>query len=62
MNGCEITGITATPDQRTLFVIIQHPGNGYPSATNFPAQQDGKTIPRDSTFVITRKDGGVVGS
>jgi hypothetical protein len=24
--GCEITGITATPDQRTLFVNIQHPG------------------------------------
>ena len=24
--GCEVTGITATPDLRTLFVNIQHPG------------------------------------
>ncbi len=24
--GCEITGITATPDLKTLFVNIQHPG------------------------------------
>ena len=26
--GCEITGWTMTPDQRTLFVNIQHPGEG----------------------------------
>ncbi len=25
-NGCEITGITETPDGRTMFVNIQHPG------------------------------------
>lgn len=24
--GCEITGVTMTPDQRTMFVNIQHPG------------------------------------
>jgi uncharacterized protein len=24
--GCEITGITLTPDGRTMFVNIQHPG------------------------------------
>ena len=24
--GCEITGITITPDMRTLFINIQHPG------------------------------------
>jgi secreted PhoX family phosphatase len=24
--GCEVTGITMTPDQRTMFVNIQHPG------------------------------------
>lgn len=26
--GCEITGITGTPDGKTLFVNIQHPGEG----------------------------------
>ena len=40
----------------------QHPGNGDPLASNFPAEPDGVTIPRDSTIVITRKDGGVGGS
>jgi len=29
----EITGFTITPDQRTAFINIQHPGNGDPSAT-----------------------------
>jgi secreted PhoX family phosphatase len=58
----EITGITVTPDRRTMFVNTQHPGNGNPSRTNFPAAQDGVTIPRDCTFVITKKDGGIIGS
>ena len=58
----EITGFTMTPDRRTAFVNIQHPGNGSPSDTNFPADYDGTTIPRDCTLVITRKDGGIIGS
>ena len=58
----EITGLTVTPNQRTMFINTQHPGNGDPAATNFPASTDGVTIPRDCTFVITRKDGGIVGS
>ena len=58
----EITGLTLTPDRRTLFINTQHPGNGDPSKTNFPAAPDGKTIPRDCTFVITRMDGGIIGS
>ncbi|HBA32660.1 MAG TPA: phosphatase, partial [Gammaproteobacteria bacterium] len=62
VTGDEITGITTTPDRRTLFINTQHPGNGDPAKTNFPAQPDGKTIPRDATIVITRKDGGIVGS
>lgn len=61
--GDEITGITFTPDHRTMFVNTQHPGNGDPSATNFPVPgAGGSAIPRDATFVITRKDGGIVGS
>ena len=61
----EITGLAVTPDRRTLFCNTQHPGNGDPTLTNFPVLNDppdGTTIPRDATFVITRKDGGIVGS
>ena len=58
----EITGIAVTPDRRTMFINSQHPGNGDPTATNFPAPTDGVTIPRDCTIVIRRKDGGIVGS
>ncbi|MEO0443444.1 MAG: PhoX family phosphatase [Pseudomonadota bacterium] len=58
----EITGFTVTPDYRTAFINIQHPGNGSPEETNFPAPRDGVTIPRDCTLVIRRKDGGIIGS
>ncbi len=60
--ACEITGLTTTPDRRTLFVNVQHPGYGDPSLTNFPANTDGVTVPRDCTLAIRRKDGGIVGS
>ena len=62
VNSDEITGYTVTPDFRTAFINIQHPGNGDPASTNFPAATDGVTIPRDCTLVITRKDGGIIGS
>ena len=58
----EITGITTTPNYRTLFTNTQHPGDGNPAATNFPAPFDGTTIPRDCTIVLERKNGGRVGS
>ncbi len=62
VTGDEITGLTMTRDRRTLFINTQHPGNGDPALTNFPAPLDGVTIPRDCTLVIRRKDGGVIGS
>ena len=62
VDGDEITGIAVTPDRKTMFINTQHPGNGDPSRTNFPAPTDGVTIPRDCTIVLTRKDGGVIGS
>jgi secreted PhoX family phosphatase len=58
----EVTGWATTPDYRTAFTNLQHPGNGSPSATNFPAPFDGVTIPRDATLVITRKNNGIIGS
>jgi secreted PhoX family phosphatase len=62
VDGDEITGVAVTPDRKTLFTNTQHPGNGDPTRTNFPAPTNGVTIPRDSTIVITKKNGGIVGS
>lgn len=66
---CEITGVDSTPDGRTLFVGIQHPGeNGTPAApsSHWPDSQTnanaGATVrPRSAVVIITRNDGGVVG-
>lgn len=65
---CEITGVDTTPDGRTLFVGIQHPGEGgTPAAptSHWPDSQTtatpGATVrPRSAVAVITRDDGGVV--
>lgn len=64
--GSEITGIDSTPDGRTLFVNIQHPGEGGTATaptSNWPASQSGTSTarPRSATIVITKNDGGVVG-
>jgi len=69
-SGCEITGATGTPDGRTMFINIQHPGESPsersdPAAprkiSNWPDQRaDGR--PRSATLVIRRRDGGVVGT
>ena len=61
--GSEITGIAATPDLTTLFVNIQHPGEGGDLTSlesTWPAL-DGASRPRSATVVITRDDGGTVG-
>ena len=57
--GCEITGIAFTPDQKTVFVGIQHPGEKL-TASHFP--QGGDAVPRSSIIAISRRDGGVVGT
>lgn len=60
--GCEITGLTITPNRRTLFINVQHPGDGDPETSSFPAPTGSGEIPRDATVVLKRKDGGIVGS
>ncbi|MPQ98561.1 DUF839 domain-containing protein [Modestobacter sp. I12A-02628] len=60
VRGCEVSGVIDTPDQRTMFVNLQHPGDGVPEAT-WPGL-DGVTVPRSATVVITKDDGGVIGS
>lgn len=76
-NKCEVTGVTMTPDGKTMFVGIQHPGEDSTFAnptqfSNWPQNQftvesDGVTVlpagrPRSSVVVITKDDGGVIGS
>lgn len=57
--ACEITGLTFSPDQRTMFVGVQHPGEkGKPS--HFPAGGDSK--PRSTIMVVRRNDGGIIGA
>ena len=41
-SGCEVTGLTFTPDMRTMFVNIQHPGE-VGSHPNRPKKADGST-------------------
>jgi secreted PhoX family phosphatase len=63
---CEITGIIETPDGKSLFVNIQHPGEGTSAAnigtplSTWPASTAGAR-PRSATIVITKNDGGVIG-
>ncbi|NWD09484.1 PhoX family protein [Pseudomonas gingeri] len=57
--GCEVTGISFAPDQKTLFVGIQHPGEN--GGSTFPEHlPNGK--PRSSVMAIRREDGGIVGA
>lgn len=55
--GCELTGLTATPDGKTLFVNIQHPEG----ASVWP-NINGETRPRSATLIITKDDGGIIGT
>ncbi|MFN0249524.1 MAG: PhoX family protein [Kofleriaceae bacterium] len=63
---CEITGIAESPDGKTLFVNIQHPGETTPAnslanpISNWPSMTAG-VRPRSATIVITKDDGGVIG-
>lgn len=71
----EVSGMITTPDGRTMFVGIQHPGedwstqftdnsswpdNGANGATT--ASAAGSFKPRSSIVVITKRDGGVIGT
>ena len=57
--GCEVTGISFAPDQKALFVGIQHPGEN--GGSTFPEHlPNGK--PRSSVMAISREDGGIVGA
>jgi uncharacterized protein len=68
--NCEITGCTFTPDGKTMFISVQHPGET-PSDRSDPAEPtkysnwpDFKAggRPRSATVVIRKNDGGVIGT
>ena len=59
-NGSEVTGITFTPDNKTMFINIQHPEN-WPSTDVATDVTSGAVRPRASTVVIQRADGGELG-
>lgn len=71
-NGCEVTGAFVTPDEKTMFVGIQHPGESpVPMGSNDPANPkqysswpDGASggRPRSACVVITKDDGREIGS
>ncbi|MEM8597660.1 MAG: PhoX family phosphatase, partial [Pseudomonadota bacterium] len=56
-NDCEITGLTWSPDRRTMFVGIQHPGE----RGNSSWPEGGEKTPRSAIIAVTREDGGLVG-
>ena len=53
----EVTGLTWSPDRRTMFVGIQHPGER--GDGNWP--DGGNSVPRSAILAITRDDGGLTG-
>jgi secreted PhoX family phosphatase len=69
-NRCEITGAFVTPDEKSMFVGIQHPGEA-PSGALDPANPKSESSwpggpasgrPRSACIVITKDDGGEIGS
>ncbi|WP_396270147.1 PhoX family protein [Ideonella sp.] len=68
--NCEITGAVCTPDMKTMFVNIQHPGES-PGERSDPADPSRFSTwpsgvkgarPRSATVVIRKKDGGIIGT
>ncbi|MGZ0019727.1 PhoX family protein [Nitrosomonas sp. wSCUT-2] len=73
--NCEVTGVVTTPDGRSMFVGIQHPGEDWRTSftdhstwpdngNNGPTTFTGTSVakPRSSVIVITKDDGGVIGT
>jgi hypothetical protein len=77
--NCEVTGVITTPNGRTMFVGIQHPGedslasdpdqySNWPqgqfetNSAGAPLPNGSSRRPRSSVLVITKADGGVIGT
>ncbi len=73
--GQEITGVITTPDMKAMFVNIQHPGDvpgglrdvmektpDNPTAASTWPDGVNAGRPRSSTIIITKDDGGIIGT
>jgi len=63
--GSEVSGVCLTPDNETLFVSVQHPGEEEGSdfqrpSTRWPDNRTGMP-PRPTVVAIIRRGGGVIG-
>ncbi|MFX4221249.1 MAG: PhoX family protein [Thalassobaculum sp.] len=56
-NECEVTGFAWSPDRKTVFVGVQHPGEK--GNSHFPG--GGGSVPRSCVIAIRRDDGGLIG-
>jgi hypothetical protein len=70
---CEVTGLCETPDGKTMFINVQHPGENTPASVIADPTQYGSQWPsivgygagkrpRSATVVITKNNGGQVGT
>jgi hypothetical protein len=59
--GQEITGVAATPNLRTMFVNVQHPNEGGAGISD-PWPGGAGTTPRSATVIVTKDDGGLIGT
>lgn len=70
--GQEVTGVITTPDQKTMFINIQHPGATTTAEewaagqryvrSSWPDRNPVRLPPRSATVVIWKDDGGVIGT
>lgn len=59
--GCEVCGPEFTPDNTSLFLAIQHPGDGGTYEEPVTSWPETAGPPRPSIVVVQAEDGGVIG-
>lgn len=65
--GQEITGVVTTPDGTSMFINVQHPGAtltpaGFAAGEKLGTWPNQGMYPRSATVVITKNDGGKIGT